>query len=959
MAEYSPLFGFESTTTVQANYSKVAEAKGDIADAAAQSKSDQPFDFLGVAKTIQQDLTQPLADVKNAADAHVAKADAKRFMGEISSMDGEQQVAAIEGRLKELGDTNKYSTGFREGALSVLEYGLGSASVKAEGERVDRLVGVSASEYTVAHQRAVRLGIPINLEEYTKRVAEERRLPIPRVRDALMYSNLESNIDLLSSVETVDEYKAIKADLAEMDKVFNDSVMYFGSQSGPMKEAMTARRAVLNSLDGQVKERLISDAVGKIDSTLLSPADPNGIRIRNEALADIRAIDPSKYDSERRRAEGDLQKNIAIAVGRNTYKDATSVIPDNVYGKDKQFYQDSTRTAIWSSIDSGDMNTLNTIITHRPDVVKDIADDFFIGIMSATDEQRLGQLIDVANKIPKDLAERLMTKEAYDLQESIDVLRQFSLHDDKGTQLSALRLRDLVLNAPESVNIANKGLEATYFDQAGKIEANTTLRTGAVDEYKRLYRLMYANAAETGISPSNLASAIKNYVEKKYEKNIINGMEYQTSSNDYGEHFSDYAYDVISSVHPTIKKEDIVIRGGHVVDPLNGNPVFMAYVKTPAGLQHIPNINLTKAASEVWRLIDNPPPDPSLIFNKDNSIDESDYLGMNMDGWDAWTESPTVKAPPIRRPEGYYSDRAAEIDTSLADATWGFALAGTLPYPDMFTNNGLGEGGIEVWDNQETIAQAAKGQRQASFDLVQGILNHLVVRNNQLVNPETIDTLTEVAINKANEIVIEVTANGRLLTEQEKATNATYASTIDFKFIGGLEGELQTTGYVPVDDSGEVLGVSGVTISTGVDLGQWSEADLQAAGVSAPLLKKVKPYLGLQGDAALLKASNLHISTAEAVELFNKVKTVSINRLKRSWNNSNPTTPWSKLSYEQKTVLASVSFQYGTMARNPKTRNLWGYATSGDWSQFSASLREFGEYTTRRNKEADYLEGAG
>ena len=42
---------------------------------------------------------------------------------------------------------------------------------------------------------------------------------------------------------------------------------------------------------------------------------------------------------------------------------------------------------------------------------------------------------------------------------------------------------------------------------------------------------------------------------------------------------------------------------------------------------------------------------------------------------------------------------------------------------------------------------------------------------------------------------------------------------INWKFIGKLEGEGVETGYVPTDNNGKIIGTSGVTIATGVDLG--------------------------------------------------------------------------------------------------------------------------------------------
>lgn len=72
------------------------------------------------------------------------------------------------------------------------------------------------------------------------------------------------------------------------------------------------------------------------------------------------------------------------------------------------------------------------------------------------------------------------------------------------------------------------------------------------------------------------------------------------------------------------------------------------------------------------------------------------------------------------------------------------------------------------------------------------------------------------------------------------------AENIDWEFIASLEGKGVTTGYVP-DPTGSK---SGVTIATGFDLGQRNESDLTTLGISAALITKLKPYLGLKGTVA-------------------------------------------------------------------------------------------------------------
>jgi hypothetical protein len=104
---------------------------------------------------------------------------------------------------------------------------------------------------------------------------------------------------------------------------------------------------------------------------------------------------------------------------------------------------------------------------------------------------------------------------------------------------------------------------------------------------------------------------------------------------------------------------------------------------------------------------------------------------------------------------------------------------------------------------------------------------------------------------------------------------------IDYKFISEREGGSKTTGYVPATD----VSKSGVTIATGFDLGQRSEADLRKLGITAALINKLKPYLGKKTKEAadLLKKKPLAITAAEAKSIDKAVKSTHIKSLKISF----------------------------------------------------------------------------
>ena len=161
---------------------------------------------------------------------------------------------------------------------------------------------------------------------------------------------------------------------------------------------------------------------------------------------------------------------------------------------------------------------------------------------------------------------------------------------------------------------------------------------------------------------------------------------------------------------------------------------------------------------------------------------------------------------------------------------------------------------------------------------------------------------------------------------------------------------------VPTDDNGNVLGKSGPTIASGFDLGQRNEADL--AGLPTELVNKLKPYLGLTGDAAKLFVDNnkLTLTTKELDTINEFARKKEIGKLKEAWNSSASTVSFDDLTKEQATVVASVAFQYGNLAT--ETPKFWGYVTSGDWAAAAKELRNFGDkYPSRRKLEANYLEG--
>ena len=178
---------------------------------------------------------------------------------------------------------------------------------------------------------------------------------------------------------------------------------------------------------------------------------------------------------------------------------------------------------------------------------------------------------------------------------------------------------------------------------------------------------------------------------------------------------------------------------------------------------------------------------------------------------------------------------------------------------------------------------------------------------------------------------------------------------VDWSFIEELEGN-RLDGYIPKDGN-VILGNSGVTIASGLDLGQNSLAGLKELNLSKDLTDKLSPYLELKGTEAQAKLDSipLNITATEALEINSAVHGKALNDLVVKYDSAVGAGEFYKLPTEAQTVIASVGFQYGNLATSaPK---FWAEATSKDWSGAISELRDFGDvYNTRRSKEADLLQ---
>ena len=200
----------------------------------------------------------------------------------------------------------------------------------------------------------------------------------------------------------------------------------------------------------------------------------------------------------------------------------------------------------------------------------------------------------------------------------------------------------------------------------------------------------------------------------------------------------------------------------------------------------------------------------------------------------------------------------------------------------------------------------------------------------------------------ADRAITEQAANPPPELPQEKTTN------VDFDFIREQEG-FKTKLYVPTNEDGKAIEQSGVTVGSGVDLGQWSKKQFEDLGVPESTINKLLPYFGIRKQAAidLLALNPLELEKEEAEELTRIIKRDAVAKVAKKYNAAS-NTDFEDLHPKLQTVITSVAFQYGDL--EGKTPNFWRQITGGDFKAAYDNLRNFDDkYGPRRGREADYI----
>lgn len=205
-----------------------------------------------------------------------------------------------------------------------------------------------------------------------------------------------------------------------------------------------------------------------------------------------------------------------------------------------------------------------------------------------------------------------------------------------------------------------------------------------------------------------------------------------------------------------------------------------------------------------------------------------------------------------------------------------------------------------------------------------------------------------------------------------------------FGWMPLVEGQLHTRGYIPCFIKGtdktcnyrgtgydvsrlDPMGVSGVTIGIGVDLGQQTEHQLRKWGVSDELLDKLRPYIGLPDKAACvaLQKAPLTLTEEEARALtYAEQKGYMDEVVQPTWDYKYGSRgKYEDLPWQAQCVIFSLVYQLGwggLRKRGPYTLRA---LENHDWARAIANLQSGargwnGEYHERRFAEGTLLKGA-
>lgn len=169
------------------------------------------------------------------------------------------------------------------------------------------------------------------------------------------------------------------------------------------------------------------------------------------------------------------------------------------------------------------------------------------------------------------------------------------------------------------------------------------------------------------------------------------------------------------------------------------------------------------------------------------------------------------------------------------------------------------------------------------------------------------------------------------------------------------------TGHNTAAACGEVIGQSGVTVGTGLDLGQQGQADLRRMGFDDATISRFRPYLGKKRQAAVaaLAAAPLTLSNAECDAVDEAVHGDYIRRAADLYDRNTEGLPFAELPQEAQAVIVSLFYQLGSPFPSRDHAGypvLYGHLCCGNWQAAAHELLTgFRNYANRRADEGRLL----
>ena len=202
-----------------------------------------------------------------------------------------------------------------------------------------------------------------------------------------------------------------------------------------------------------------------------------------------------------------------------------------------------------------------------------------------------------------------------------------------------------------------------------------------------------------------------------------------------------------------------------------------------------------------------------------------------------------------------------------------------------------------------------------------------------------------------------------------------YASAEIRKVLSQFEGKQMLRGYIPCNltrggtanyyggpnpERYNPMGISGVTVGTGVDLGQTDIPTLKKIGVCDETIEIVRPYVGKEKKMAVQALHNapLTISKEVADELDMCMIDHHILIIANRYDRDAGKGAFEKLPWQAQAVITSILYQRGVNSPS-KFKSTWQALVNRDWKKAARDFQTsalWNGYMSRRRAEGKILE---